>query len=275
MTWNGEEAKSKIEEMRSILISELEIDASAEYKYPATSKLEDFPTFPATVVKELKSGKSLDRLARTFDHTLLKTEGQPCDIEKLCNEALESKFYSVCVNSLFVKQARELLKDSKINLAAVVGFPLGAMSSAAKAEEARLAVADGADEIDMVLSVGLLKAGENKAVFEDIKAVVKASKTPVKVIIETCLLSDEEKIKACLIAVFAKVAFVKTSTGFSSGGATVEDIALMRATVGESCGVKASGGVRTLEKAIAMLEAGANRIGTSSGAKILEEGKSA
>jgi len=256
---------------RHEFIKTLELDENAVFAYPRTAELEDFPRINSSIVEELSRGIGLERLARTFDHTVLKPEAAPADIENLCEEALKYNFYSVCVNGLYVPLAKKLLAASNVHVAAVVGFPLGAMSSGVKAAEAAQAVYDGADEIDMVIPVGLLKSGKISEVYEDIRAVVTVSEVPVKVIIETCLLSDEEKIKVCLLAVLAGAAFVKTSTGFSSGGATEEDIALMRTVVGDACGVKASGGVRSLEAVLKMIMAGANRIGTSSGAKILSE----
>ncbi len=269
MSLTNEQIISLTGQYRNELSEVLELDPHTVYSFPRTAVLEDFPIVSASTVEELSSGLGLERLARTFDHTILKPEAGPADIEKLCSEALEYNFYSVCVNSLYAAQAKNILKSSNVHLAVVVGFPLGAMASSVKAAEAAQAVFDGADEIDMVLQVGMLKAGKFREVYEDIKAVVTVSEVPVKVIIETCLLSDEEKIKACLLSVFAGAAFVKTSTGFSSGGATAHDVSLMRSVVGNACGVKASGGVRTLEAVLEMLKAGANRIGTSSGAKIL------
>ncbi|HQQ40780.1 MAG TPA: deoxyribose-phosphate aldolase [Clostridia bacterium] len=206
-----------------------------------------------------------------LDHTLLKADAKPEDILHVVAEAKEFHTASVCVNSCYTALVSAQLKGSGVKSCAVVGFPLGAMSTGAKALEAALTVRDGAEEIDMVMNVGLAKAGDWSAVEKDIAAVVLASKPAiVKVILETCLLTDEEKVKACLAAKSAGAAFVKTSTGFSTGGATVEDIALMRKTVGPEMGVKASGGVRTREQAEAMIAAGATRIGCSSTRKIME-----
>jgi len=206
-----------------------------------------------------------------LDHTLLKADATRADILAVTAEAKAYKTASVCVNSCFAALVARELSGSDVKTCVVVGFPLGAMSSGAKAIEAALAVRDGAEEIDMVMNIGAAKAGDWSAVQSDIAAVVNAAKPAiVKVIIETCLLTDVEKVKACLAAKAAGAAFVKTSTGFSTGGATPEDIALMRKTVGPELGVKASGGVRTREQALAMIEAGASRIGCSSTKKIME-----
>lgn len=211
-------------------------------------------------------------LAKMIDHTLLKANATREDILRICEEAKSCKTASVCVNSAWVSTVRDALKGSGVMVCSVVGFPLGAMSTAAKAFEAAQAVRDGADEIDMVINVGYARSGEWDGVFEDIAAVVKASgKAHVKVIIETCLLTDEQKIAACLAAKKAGAAFVKTSTGFSTAGATVGDIRLMRETVGPEMGVKAAGGIRNRETALAMIEAGANRIGASATAAIIAD----
>lgn len=210
-------------------------------------------------------------LAKYIDNTLLKPAATAQDIEKLCRESVEMGFASVCVNPVYVELAARLLAGSGVKTCTVIGFPLGANTSAAKAFEAEKAVEDGADELDMVLSIGALRAGNDKAVREDIEAVVQAGQGKlVKVIIETGLLTDEEKTRACTLAVEAGADFVKTCTGFSGGAANVHDIALMRATVGTDIGVKASGGVRTREDALALIEAGATRIGTSSGQAIVQ-----
>lgn len=211
--------------------------------------------------------------AKMIDHTLLKPEATKEQIKRLCEEAKEYGFCSVCVNSAFVSYCAKLLEDTDVKVCTVIGFPLGAMSTAAKAAEARIAVEDGADELDMVIAVGMIKSGDWDYVEKDIRAVVEAAKDRaiVKVILETCLLTDEEKEKACLVSRGAGAAFVKTSTGFSTGGATVEDVALMRRTVGESMHVKASGGIRCLKDAKEMLNAGADRIGASAGIAIVEE----
>lgn len=211
--------------------------------------------------------------AGMIDHTLLKPEATKAQVKKLCEEAVEYGFHSVCVNSSFVYYCAELLKDSDVKVCTVIGFPLGAMSTAGKAAEARAAVDDGADELDMVLHVGMIKSGDWEYVKQDIASVVEAAggQALVKVILETCLLTDEEKEKACRICVEAGADFVKTSTGFSTGGATAEDVALMRKTVGDKAGVKASGGIRTLADVKVMTEAGADRIGASAGVAIVEE----
>ena len=198
------------------------------------------------------------------DHTILKADATREMVERVCREAREHHFMSVCVNSYYTGFVADELQGSDVRVCTVVGFPLGQMSTKAKAAETRIAVEDGADEIDMVINVGALKGGDDAVVFEDIRAVRKACEGKVlKVIIETCLLNEEEKVRACRLAMEAKADFVKTSTGFSTGGATKEDVALMRKTVGDTMGVKASGGIRDKEKAVEMLEAGADRLGTS------------
>lgn len=201
---------------------------------------------------------------KLFDHTILKADATREMLERVCREAREHHFMSVCVNSYYTGFVADELQGSDVRVCTVVGFPLGQMSTKAKAAETRIAVEDGADEIDMVINVGALKGGDDAVVFEDIRAVRKACEGKVlKVIIETCLLNEEEKVRACRLAMEAKADFVKTSTGFSTGGATKEDVALMRKTVGDTMGVKASGGIRDKEKAVEMLEAGADRLGTS------------
>lgn len=201
---------------------------------------------------------------KLFDHTILKADATREMVERVCREAREHHFMSVCVNSYYTGFVADELQGSDVRVCTVVGFPLGQMSTKAKAAETRIAVEDGADEIDMVINVGALKSGDDAVVFEDIRAVRKACEGKVlKVIIETCLLNEEEKVRACRLAMEAKADFVKTSTGFSTGGATKEDVALMRKTVGDTMGVKASGGIRDKEKAVEMLEAGADRLGTS------------
>lgn len=210
-------------------------------------------------------------LAKYIDHTLLKPAATPDDILTICEEAKHYKTASVCVNSCYVPLVHQALLGSGVKTCCVVGFPLGAMSTAAKAEETRIAVKAGAEEVDMVQNIGYVKTGEWGLVEQDIAAVVKAAApAQVKVILETCLLTEEEKIKCCQIAKNAGAAFVKTSTGFSTGGATTADIALMRQTVGANMGVKASGGIHSAEEALAMLEAGASRIGASSTKQIVE-----
>ncbi len=218
--------------------------------------------------------REASKLAEMIDHTLLKPDATASQIDQLCREALEFGFGAVCVNSYWVKQCKKMLAGSSVKTAATVGFPLGAMSTKAKVNEAKRAIKDGAVEIDMVMNVGELKSGNLLAVARDIREVViEAHKRQalVKVIIETSLLTDEEKVTACLIAKEAEADFVKTSTGFSTGGATVEDVMLMRDVVGDAMGVKASGGIRSYADAIRMVEAGATRIGASSGIRIVEE----
>ncbi len=210
-------------------------------------------------------------IAKAIDHTLLKPDATRANILNLCAEAREFGFYSVCVNSSWVSVAVEALKGSGVLVAAVTGFPLGAMDSKAKAFETRRAVECGAGEIDTVLSVGRLKSGENEEVLSDLRGVVEAAgAAKVKVIFETCLLTDGEKLTACRLSCEAGAAFVKTSTGFSSGGATIADVKLMAAAVHGKCLVKASGGIRNAEAALAMLEAGASRLGTSNGIAIVQ-----
>jgi len=213
------------------------------------------------------------KLNKYIDHTLLKADATTEQIKKICDEAKQYDFASVCVNSCHAEYVAQQLKGSGVATCCVVGFPLGAMSTAAKAFETAEAVKDGAEEIDMVINIGYLKGGMTQEVQDDIAAVVKAAHAGgaiVKVIIETCLLTEEEKVLACELSKAAGADFVKTSTGFSTAGATTQDIALMRKTVGPELGVKAAGGVRTRETAEAMIAAGATRIGASSSRAILE-----
>ena len=213
-------------------------------------------------------------IARMIDHTLLKPDATPQQIAQICAEAREYGFAAVCVNPVYVAQAAALLLGSATVVCSVAGFPLGATSTAVKVFETRQAIADGAREIDVVISIGHLKYGDNDHVLHDIRSVVEAAHTGgaiCKVIIETALLTDEEKRRACLLAVEASADFVKTSTGFASGGATIEDVTLMRAVVGNRARIKAAGGIRTLADAHAMIAAGATRIGTSSGVAIVRE----
>jgi len=211
-----------------------------------------------------------ENLAQLIDHTLLKPEATPQAIAELCREAMEHGFKSVCVNSGYVAYAAAQLDESDVLVCSVVGFPLGAMATAVKTAEARQAIADGAREIDMVVPIGLVKAGEWDAVAADVGAVLAAcGKVPLKVIFETCLLEEAEIRSLCRICRELGVAFVKTSTGFAGGGATASDVRLMRDCVGETVGVKASGGVRDRSSALAMIQAGANRLGTSSGVAIV------
>lgn len=210
-------------------------------------------------------------LNKYIDHTILKADAVESQIDQLTKEALEYDFASCCVNSAFVKKVHEALKGSDVKTCAVVGFPLGAMSTESKVQETENAIKDGADEIDMVINIGALKDKKYDYVKNEIAEIKKAvgKERILKVIIETCLLTDEEKIKACELSVEASADYVKTSTGFSTGGATVEDVRLMKETVGDKALVKASGGVRTKEDALAMIEAGASRIGASSGIEIV------
>ncbi|HFI0792117.1 TPA: deoxyribose-phosphate aldolase [Streptococcus suis] len=210
------------------------------------------------------------KLNKYIDHTILKPETTQEQVEKILAEAKEYDFASVCVNPTWVALAAESLKDSDVKVCTVIGFPLGANTPAVKAFETKDAISNGADEIDMVINIGALKTGNYDLVLEDIKAVVEASGDKlVKVIIEACLLTDDEKVKACQLSQEAGADYVKTSTGFSTGGATVADVALMRKTVGPDMGVKASGGARSYEDAIAFIEAGSSRIGASSGVAIM------
>ncbi len=213
-------------------------------------------------------------LNKYIDHTLLKPEATKEQITKLCQEARQYDFASVCVNTCYVPLAKELLAGSDVKVCCVVGFPLGAMDTVSKAFEAKTAVENGAQEVDMVINIGALKDKDYDYVTKDIAAVVEASKPAiVKVIIEACLLTDEEKVEACKCSMNAKAEFVKTSTGFSTHGATPEDVALMKKTVGNVCKVKAAGGVRSYDDAMKMIEAGADRLGCSAGIKVMEEAK--
>ncbi|HWQ41730.1 MAG TPA: deoxyribose-phosphate aldolase [Desulfosporosinus sp.] len=217
-----------------------------------------------------------NELAKLIDHTILKPIATQEDVTKICNEALNYGFASVCINPSFVPLAVNLLKDSAVLVCTVIGFPLGSTSTATKAFEAQEAVKNGALEVDMVINIGALKERREDVVFQDISTVVEAakganSKAITKVIIETCYLSDEEKVLACMLAKKAGAHFVKTSTGFGSGGATAPDIALMRETVGPEMGVKASGGIRNLQQVLDMVKAGATRIGASAGVEIVKE----
>ncbi|RSJ73265.1 deoxyribose-phosphate aldolase [Streptococcus cristatus] len=211
------------------------------------------------------------KLNKYIDHTLLKADASKEQIETLIEEAKKYDFASVCVNPTWVSFAAQVLKGTDVKVCTVIGFPLGANTPELKAFETSDAIQNGADEVDMVINIGALKSRNFDLVERDIRAVVEAAKgTLVKVIIETCLLTDDEKVKACQIAQKAGADFVKTSTGFSTGGATVEDVALMRKTVGPDMGVKASGGARSYEDALAFIKAGATRIGASSGVAIME-----
>ncbi len=220
-----------------------------------------------------------EKLAGMIDHTLLRPEASAAEVRKLCEEAVKHRFFSVCVNSSYVKQAAECLRGSPVKLCCVVGFPLGAQAPEIKAMEARRAIREGAREVDMVINIGALRSGDNATVLKDIRGVAEACKEGralSKVILETCLLNDEEKVRACEISMKAGADYVKTSTGFSKSGATPEDIALMARTVApRKLGVKASGGVRTYADALKMIRAGATRIGSSNSIAMVEEAKAA
>ena len=211
------------------------------------------------------------RLNKYIDHTILKATASNADVQKLCAEAIEHKFYSVCVNGCYVADAKHLLQGTDVKIAAVVGFPLGAMTTAAKVFEAKEAVENGASEIDMVINVAKLKDGEFEYVENEIRQIKEAiGDNVLKVIIETCYLTDEEKVKACELSLAAKADFVKTSTGFGTDGATYEDVKLMKSVVGDNAKVKASGGVRDKETAQKYINLGAERLGTSSGIDIVK-----
>ncbi len=214
------------------------------------------------------------KINKYIDHTVLKATTVKEDIVKLCQEAKEYGFFSVCVNGCYVTLASEELRGTDVKIAAVVGFPLGAMSSEAKVFEAKKCIQDGASEIDMVINVGLLKSGESKLVEDEIRAIKEAIGDKVlKVIIETCYLTEKEKRTACQLSLNASADFVKTSTGFGTGGATFEDVALMKEVVGDRAQIKASGGVRDLETAMKYIEMGVTRLGTSSGVMLVTSGK--
>ena len=210
-------------------------------------------------------------LARHIDHTLLKADASAKDIERLCAEALEHHFFSVCVNGSRVELARHLLEDSNVKVATVIGFPLGAADRDAKRFETETAIDAGAQELDVVLNIGRLKDGNDQFVLRELRDIVEAAdERPVKVILETCLLTTEEKIRACHLVVECGAQFVKTSTGFSTKGATIEDVKLLRGTVGPKFGVKASGGIRDTATVLVMIGAGATRLGTSNGVAIVK-----
>lgn len=216
------------------------------------------------------------KLSKYIDHTLLKPAVTQDEIFELCQEAMENDFFSVCINPAWVQMAAEILTDSDVKVCTVIGFPLGASTSEVKAFETMNAIQNGADEVDMVINIGALKSGNHDLVYNDIKAVCDAAGTSalVKVIIESSLLDSDEIVKASELAKKAGADFVKTSTGFNGEGAKVEDVALMRMTVGEDMGVKASGGVKSAEDAVKMIESGATRIGASSGIEIVSGGTS-
>ena len=254
----------KINELIEKIARELTIELGEEgfknYTRSQESRLEE-------------SSDSTHNLAKMIDHTLLRADATFNEIERLCAEAKDFRFASVCVNPGYVRLAARLLGESGVKVCTVIGFPLGATTFRVKAEEAREAIENGAGEVDMVINIGALKSGFYNLVYEDIKAVVEtaACQALTKVIIETCFLAEEEKIRACLLAKYAGADFVKTSTGFGKAGATSDDVSLMRKIVGSGMGVKASGGIRDYITAEAMIKAGANRLGTSSGLKIVQE----
>jgi len=213
-----------------------------------------------------------EELARMIDHSLLRPQSTRVELKKLCGEALQYGFKAVCVNPVHVAGAFSILKGSEVIVCSVIGFPFGTHPPQIKAAETREVIRLGAQEIDMVIQVGGLKEGRNSEVVEDIRAVVEAaSGCPVKVILETCYLTEEEEIRGCKLAMEAGASFVKTSTGFGSAGATVEDVRLMRKVIGKDFGLKAAGGIRTLEDALKMIEAGANRLGLSGSVAIIRE----
>ena len=263
-----------IERIISQVISEANLPAAGQvrpFSYEAADELISFGANRIGAVGPTCPPKR--ELARWIDHTMLKPDATREEIEKICNEAIEFGFASVCVNPTWVPLAYKKSRGNEPKVCTVVGFPLGATFPEVKALETELAVERGADEIDMVINIGALKSGDYDLVEHDIRSVVRAAgRRIVKVIIETCLLTDEEKVKACTLAKIAGANYVKTSTGFSKGGATVKDVALMRKVVGAEMGVKASGGVRSYEEACKMVEAGATRIGASASVAIVANG---
>ena len=261
-----------IEQIISQVIAEKQIPGSYRpFSYDAANDLISFGASRIGAVAPSCPPKY--ELAKWIDHTLLKPDATQQDIESICTDAREHNFASVCINPTWVPLAYKMLRGYEARVCTVVGFPLGATFPEVKALETKQAVESGADEIDMVINIGALKSGAYDLVEHDIRAVVRAAgRRLVKVILETCLLTDEEKVQASAIAKKAGANFVKTSTGFSSGGATVKDVALMRQAVGSEMGVKASGGVRTYEEACKMVEAGATRIGASASVAIVGNG---
>ena len=263
-----------IERIISQVISEANLPTAGQlrpFSYDAADELISFGANRIGAVGPTCPPKR--ELARWIDHTMLKPDATREEIEKICHEAIEFGFASVCVNPTWVPLAYKKLRGNEPKVCTVVGFPLGATFPEVKALETELAVERGADEIDMVINIGALKSGDYDLVEHDIRSVVRAAgRRIVKVIIETCLLTDEEKVKACTLAKIAGANYVKTSTGFSKGGATVKDVALMRKVVGAEMGVKASGGVRSYEEACKMVEAGATRIGASASVAIVANG---
>jgi len=261
-----------VEQITDLVLSKIDDDYSPSFCRADVERIVDAGASRIGIV--LGETATAHDWASLIDHTLLKPEAAVSDIKKLCDEAAEFGFASVCVNPVWVKKASEFLKGSGVPVCTVIGFPLGATLPDVKAFEARRAIFNGAEEVDMVINVGALKSGDDCALEDDIKAVADAAHENgvlCKVIIETALLSNEEIVRACLASKNAGADFVKTSTGFSKGGATVEDVNLMRRTVGKALGVKASGGVKGIDDARAMFEAGATRIGASVGVKIAQE----
>ncbi|MBX3243590.1 MAG: deoxyribose-phosphate aldolase [Acidobacteria bacterium] len=271
MTGNGQYEKL-VEQITDLVLSRLVDDDCPTFCKADVERIVDAGAERIGIV--LGNSATAGDWASLIDHTLLKPEASEKDIKKLCDEAAQFGFASVCVNPGWVKKASEFLRGSGVPVCTVIGFPLGATLPDVKAFEARRAIFDGAREVDMVINIGALKSGDDCAVEDDIRAVVDAAhehRIICKVIIETALLTDDEKVRACIAAKNAGADFVKTSTGFAKGGATAADIALMRRTVGTQIGVKASGGVKGIEDARQMVEAGATRIGASVGVKIAQE----
>jgi len=238
--------------------------------------LNDFTAFEKSFMKE-KTEVDKKELAGMIDHTLLKPEAVLSEINQLCKEAIQHNFASVCINPSYVSTCFDLLKSSNVKVCTVIGFPLGATTTQSKFFEAEEAIKNGAEELDMVINIGRLKDKDYDYVFNDLKSIADLSKKHLctsKVILETCLLTDQEKVAACLMAKEAGSDFVKTSTGFSKAGATIRDVALMKFVVGDKHKVKAAGGIRSYEDAVAMINAGANRLGASAGIKIISGQKS-
>ena len=261
-----------VEQITDMVLSKLDEPSSPSFCTADVQRVVDAGASRIGIV--LGDSSTARDWASLIDHTLLKPEASEDDIRKLCSEAAEYGFASVCVNPVWVKRAANFLKGTAVPVCTVIGFPLGATLPDVKAYEARRAIFNGAKEVDMVLNVGALKSGDDCAAEDDIRAVAEAAHENgvlLKVIIETALLTDDEKVRACLAAKNAGADFVKTSTGFSTGGATVHDVMLMRRAVGSALGVKASGGVKGIDDARAMFEAGATRIGASVGVKIAQE----
>ena len=262
-----------IEKVTAELMKEFRRESQVSQRSQLSSALQDLQGLQSSPASQTSCASQ--EVARFIDHTLLKPDATREQIIRLCEEAKDYCFASVCVNPTNVSLASSFLKDTPVKVCTVIGFPLGANTSVTKAIETRDAIVNGASEVDMVINVGALKSGDHNQVTEDIEAVVDAArgKALVKVILETALLTDEEKVKGCLLAKLAGADFVKTSTGFGPGGATVEDIRLMRKAVGPGMGVKASGGIRDYESMLRMIQAGATRIGASAGEKIVKQAR--